>query len=127
MSDVKLPAGYEDWTSPGVAPLRVPYLRITAERIDVPHTEGEVVAVHWRMPPKPKPTLPDVKPGAVIRFTSKMGSVRRAIRGLTGWRVFENGTPVVYCGMDWTQPIAGAQDLIEDVSADGFLVELEGL
>lgn len=126
MTHVKLPAGYEDWTSPGNAPLRVPYLRITAERIDIPHTEGEVVAVHWLMPPKPKPVLPDVKPGAVLSYRDKQGRRVRAVYPSSRlWNVYHQPhTPLnTACHM----MVMSESQILADVNADGFTVELDGL
>lgn len=130
MTHVKLPAGYEDWVEVSPEPMG------ECVKVEVIHWSPmigggrggtPIEKIRYFVPPRPKPTLPDVKPGAVIRFKSKTGSMRRAIRGRTGWRVFEQGIPVVYYGVDFAEHLSGGHDLLNDVDDNGFLVELEGL
>lgn len=130
--DYGLPTEYADWVewTPDRARHTGPVLRLSAEVSD--HTDHWGKPVSWRItlvPPKPKPTLPDVGPGGVIRFRSKIvGVTRRAIRTNDyRWRVFEKGTPVVYHGNDFVDPKATDEELLGVVDDDGFTVELEGL
>ena len=68
--------------------------------------------------PRPRPTLPDVKPGAVIRYTDKDG----------------DPIQVTYAGASfgkrrWYDADSNYSDanLLDDVNDDGFTVVLEGL
>ena len=124
MTHVKLPAAYEDWvesTYPGPDSERL--------RVLVDHFPGEGYGTHkqtlYFVPPKPKPVLPDVKPGAVVRFTHRSyGTTVQAVKWRTGsdWHIQFSGVGrglcETYCGDAW---------LLENVDANGFTVELEGL
>lgn len=77
------------------------------------------------VPPKPKPTLPDVEPGAVVQYVDNQGLRCRAVRldptRDDGWKVFTQ-----------YDTFLGAvshsdEDMLSDVNADGFTVELDGL
>lgn len=129
--DYGLPEEYAEWVETSGLEIHIDtpdYLHLIARRFKHgPLNTGSVISDRYYIPPKPKPTLPEVEEGAVIRFRSKAGSIRRAIRGRFNWRVFEKGTPVVYHGTDFADPTATDAYLLNDVDDDGFTVELGGL
>lgn len=121
--DYGLPEEYADWElrklpNDGSNGGR-PYLRITFDRIDghIGH-DRRTRSVMWAylFPPKPKPALPDVKPGAVVRYTDRDGDVVRVMR-------------TAYSKRPWTDLHENTYDdaaLLADVDDDGFTVELGG-
>lgn len=132
MTHVKLPAGFEDWVevSPILRGTLSRQLTVTIEEC-VSNSYGMVIntlGTRHFAPPKPKPVLPDVKPGAVLRFTSKTGKPERAVRNYDTWSVYGAGTQgrMNSKSGDWSLEWRDA-DLLDRVNSDGFTVELEGL
>lgn len=132
-----LPAGYEDWEEvsypgiiqPHIHPIGPEYLKVECREYSMSqYGRDEVVrsTIRYFVPPKPKPTLPDVRPGSVIRYTSKAGRPVRVIyRSAHVWHTFQQPyAPVNFaCHVDTVND----SDLLNDVDANGFLVELDGL
>lgn len=128
--DYGLPEEYADWVEVEDLPDHSEANRALVVKVTLMNrTCGELnrnADTRYYIPPKPKPTLPDVSEGAVIRFRCKAGSLRRAIRGqYGGWRVFEKGAPVLYRAT-FPDHIVTDATLLEDVAGE-VVVELEGL
>lgn len=128
--DFGLPSEYADWVEKTVFNSHSfePSVRVMVERLDGTYPDGRGVwvplDVHTFVAPEPKSALDGLPQGTVVSFTSRFGSVRCAIRGHHGWRVFENGVPIVYCGTNFADPIATDAELLGDVNDDGFAVFL---
>ncbi|MDQ0241201.1 hypothetical protein [Arthrobacter bambusae] len=125
MTHVKLPAGYEDWVEsdyPGEGHERL--------RILVDHFPGEGYGTHkqtrYFVPPKPKPVLPKVRPGAVITYRDRTGlNVRAVYRSAHVWDTYrQTATPLNFACTIYT---ATDSYLLEDVNPAGFTLELDGL
>lgn len=128
MTHIKLPAGYEDWVEVSPTPegeyVKVEVIHWTPLGRGG-HAGMPIEKLRYFVPPKPKPVLPEVKAGAVIRFTHKSyGTTVQAVKWRTGsdWHIqfggVGRGLCETYCGDAW---------LLENVDANGFTVELEGL
>lgn len=135
MTSIELPEEYDGWVE-ATLPVDIDqdYVRVIIDRFPkgpLDASEYDRRVVHRFVPPKPKPTPPDVKPGGVILWRSKFHHARRmAIRSKFGeWRVFDraSGSPVVFYGSAFADPKAEDHHLLADVDDDGFTVELEGL
>lgn len=128
-----LPEQYADWV------LVDGYATPVTERVRVivdhyaPHSYmsdalNETGREIWFVPPKPKPKLPDVGVGGVVRFhttdaapTSFKNRQCRAIRRFDGsWDVHTSG------GLVGSGGTPGAR-LLEIVDDAGFFVELKGI
>lgn len=76
--------------------------------------------------PKPKPTLPDVKLGGVVRYRDADDQLCLAVRiGADQWVNFtrQDETPAkLFAATPWTD-----DELLDDADDDGFTVELDGL
>lgn len=133
MTNIKLPAGYEDWVeidfqpgADGIFYLEVGGVRHCRAAGDNSTKVTPISRPRYFVPPKPKPELPDVRTGAVLRFRSRVGSMRTAILGRTGWRVFDGGYPVTYNVRSFSDPTGTDAELLHDVDADGFTVLVPG-
>lgn len=130
--DWNLPAKYADWvlthTSHGGSPegecLQIS-LHHLKPKTDPAQTwrEGTVRTIAHFTPPKPKPTLPEVAPGGVVRYMSLSGIKTQATRRRAGvWSVQwldSSGELATVTQQD--------ADILRDVNAAGFTVELDGL
>ena len=123
--DYGLPEEYADWVlkklEDGVDGAQSSFIRVTFERLDgIPGHDRRAQVVMWAylFPPKPKPTLPDVKPGAVVRYVDHDGDPVRVIRMALGYRE---------TWIDMHQNRYTNAALLADVDDDGFTVELDGL
>lgn len=116
----ELPAEYADWipldelpdhsSAPHAIEVRVTKLNRTCGELN-----RKLTHIYF-VPPKPKPTVPDVGIGAVVRFTSKSsGDTYRVMKGDEGWWFDQRDS-------DWSD-----SDLLATVNDDGFTVELDGL
>lgn len=135
--DIRLPEGYKDWVEVSLpevryshlAPLGQAYLRVSHGLFEL-HMDGSYREVHsgarYFVPPKPKPTLPDVKPGAVLRYTSKHGlKVRAVYRSVCVWDTYRQKSAPLNTAC--TADVITESQLLADVNANGFTVELDGL
>lgn len=135
--DYGLPAEYADWVEaewPVYRAAHEPalggrYLRVAIEKHDLDNFGADIlrcVRIHHFVPPKPKPTLPDVKLGGVVRYTDTEGQPCLAVRiGEDQWVNFtrEDETPAkLWAANPWTD-----DELLDDADDDGFTVELDGL
>lgn len=134
MTHIKLPAGYEDWvevphpiSSLPQRPEHGRFLEVIWGIGDATRTGTSVVwkPGNTRYFVPPKPVLPDVKPGAVVRYVDKQGHSCRAVKledmCISPWRVFT----LRNFGADSVD--LNNNEMLADVNADGFTVELEGL
>jgi len=129
MTHVKLPAGYEDWVEVSPEPMG------ECVKVEVIHWSPmigggrggmPIEKIRYFVPPTPKPVLPDVKPGAVLSYTDKQGRRVRAVYPSSRlWNVYNQPhTPLnTACHM----MVMSESQILADVNADGFTVELEGL
>lgn len=125
--DYGLPDEYADWVlkklEDGVDGAQSSFIRVTFERLDGIPGDRRAQLVMWAylFPPKPRPTLPDVKPGAVLRFR-QLGSTRtnRAVK------TSRNGPWIVLAddGMNWT--FTGSE-MLATFDMESATVELDGL
>ena len=132
--DYGLPAEYADWVEwyPTGTILPNPYateaVRIATTKsmkIDGRWCDEATVIRHF-VPPPPKPTLPDVKLGGVVRYRDADDQLCLAVRiGEDQWVNFtrQDETPAkLFAATPWTD-----DDLLGDADDDGFTVELPGL
>jgi hypothetical protein len=130
MTNTDLPAGYEDWEETQPTPPKGEHLRVEVRHLTPVAGSGYIGMPVGRdryfVPPKPKPKLPDVRPGSVIRYTDRTGlNVRAIYRSAHVWDTYrQTAAPLNFACTVYT---ATDSYLIEDVNANGFLVELEGL
>jgi hypothetical protein len=121
MTAVELPAEFDGWVE-GRPPLRGNWVSVEVRTGGI-GSNTRVVTRKYFVQPKPKPVLPDVKPGAVIRYADHDKETVRAVRvGPDAWDVYANvidGSINRYRFND--------QELFDDVSADGLTVILGGL
>lgn len=137
MTHVKLPTGYEDWvevphpiSSLPQRPEHGRFLEVVWGIGDATRTGTSVVwkpgNTRYFVPPKPKPVLPDVKPGAVLSYRDKQGRRVRAVYPSSRlWDVYHQPhTPLnTACHM----MVMSESQILADVDADGFTVEMDGL
>ena len=122
--DYGLPEEYHDWVEWDASRsiYMGPILRITAEMAPTP--DAAVESAVWRISLiPPRPVLPDVKPGAVIRYRGATDRIlRRAIRNpdRTTWTVWSEDLGLLH-------DKCADSGITEAVDDDGFTVELEGL
>jgi hypothetical protein len=129
--NIELPEEYADWVKHAKAdgklydpPRGTGYVRVDVGVFDEDRN-GQHIAVYYFVPPKPKPTLPEVKLGGVLRYMDKAGRTCRAMQFAAGkWRVYTFAGEIVVGapGEYWHDG-----DLIAHANGDGFTVELEGL
>lgn len=119
--DYGLPEEYADWVEMSGLEIHIDtpdYLHLIARRFKHgPLNSGSLINDRYYIPPKPKPTLPEVKPGAVVRYTDRDGDVVRVMR-------------TAYSKRPWTDLHENTYDdaaLLADVNDDGFTIELGGL
>ena len=122
--DYGLPPEYADWVE-----VFVPPTEPGCEYVETGSRHHRVASVaflnttqvgrqRYFVPPKPKPTLPDVGPGAVVRYTDHDGDPVRVMR-------LELGNRDTWADMNQNRYTNTA--LLADVNDDGFTVELPGL
>lgn len=122
--NVELPEEYADWVE-AKPPLGASRWVSVEVRVGGIGSAVRVLTRRYFVPPKPKPTLPDVGLGAVLAYTDKSGRKCRAMQFASGdWRVYTFAGEIVvgHPNAYWTNG-----DLITHVNDDGFTVELEGL
>jgi hypothetical protein len=120
---IELPAKYDGWVEAPTEGTEVPQTEYLLVQIDYfgpaegGKRSGPNIDIRRFVPPKPKPTIPEVKPGAVVSFTSTSGRRYRILKIADSphWWVDQED-------QDWTP-----DTLLEVVTDDGFTVELEGL
>jgi hypothetical protein len=141
LTSIELPEEYADWVEVEHADgsayrVKGPFLRLVVDQYMASNTHPvRAVMTRYFAPPKPKPTLPDVGVGGVLRFKGKDGETHRAIANYDGfgWCVYgtcgklsaiDPGTGDVAPGAlwNWTD-----EQLLAYVNDDGFTVELGGL
>lgn len=129
--DYGLPEEYADWVEvPPATRTDGEYLRLSYEHYHpARHAVSGNTIGHYALPaagvrtfvPKPKPTLPDVKPGAVVRFR-QLDSTRtnRAVKTSRSgpWIVLADD------GMNWT--FTGTE-MLATFDMESATVELDGL
>lgn len=128
MTAFELPEEYRDWVNlrPSGEPVGPDgYLEVKVY-LHSPRNDGMylqnpmLVHTQYLKPPKPKPTLPDVGPGAVISYTSRSGTARRCF-------LADPEDTYRWCSSDRFDSWKTDEDLLDDVNGNGFTVELEGL
>lgn len=120
---IELPEEYRDWVEVK-APIvhEGAVLAVRFDYLEKPNQFPAKSSSRYLVPLKPKPTLPDVKPGAVIRYRSYGVEHRAIYHGNDTWDIFWNSS-LGFCGSR-TRPAA---QLLDEVDDAGFTVELEGL
>ena len=128
--NVELPEEYADWVeaNPPLGASRWVSVEVRAGGIG---SATIVLTRRYFVPPKPKPTLPDVGPGAVIRYRGKDGGLRRAVREVDGTggngNAYDGTWTVWHEQVTGSSPTTPSSALIATVDEGGFTVELEGL
>jgi hypothetical protein len=126
---VELPTEFDGWVE-GKPPLRGNWVSVEVRTGGI-GSNTRVVTRKYFVPPKPRPVLPDVKPGAVIRYHGWDGGLRRAVRevdGIGGDGKTYGGTWTVWHEhVTGSSPTTPSSALIAAVDDDGFTVELDGL
>jgi hypothetical protein len=128
MTAVELPTEFDGWVE-GKPPLRGNWVSVEVRTGGI-GSNTRVVTRKYFVQPKPKPVLPDVKPGGVVRFTDVKGRTYRAVRDIASWRMFGASGEVHAANVQTLtfNPIKWADvQLLDLVNDDGFTVELEGL
>lgn len=130
MTDIKLPAGYEDWVEVPMEPegefVKSEVIHWSARYGTGGRSGMPIEKLRYFVPPKPKPALPNVKPGAVLRYTDKLGRKVRAVYPSSRlWNVYHQ--PHAPLNTACHMMIMSESQILADVNADGFTVELDGL
>lgn len=123
---VELPEKYDGWEKVKPSDLKEDREFI---RVDISHYEGgrrfgrQIKAVAWFQPPTPKPTLPEVLPGAVLGYTNKWALGRRAVKSGeyspdSRWHIY--GPTGFICTLN-------DSELLGEVNEKGFTVLVGGL